>query len=302
MRKLGRWLTLIFATMAYSQAVCAQPLTLMTWNMQWLTLSPSVLATPRTLTDYAAMRAVLKRHSPDILAFQEVDSPEALQRVVGPTYQLYFSDRRQAKYAATRQFNGVNQYTGIAVRKGLKVRDPQDVDLLPKQPRSKLRFATYIILHTAKQDIHLLSVHLKAGCVTAYHANSHSCRRLKQQGAALNQWIQQRVLQQQAYIILGDVNHQLAYPTDWLWTRITQDVTPVPILSSRYTMSRCIARSASLPTRTVTYRHLVDHIIHSRDVVMRSAEQQHFTRQDVLKYHLSDHCPVVTRLTGDVSK
>ncbi|MGO1296343.1 MAG: endonuclease/exonuclease/phosphatase family protein [Vibrio sp.] len=287
----------LMAVLTHASTASAQPITVMTWNMEWLTLGPSRFGPARTHKDYAAMNAELQRTAPDIIAFQEVDSPQALERVIGNDYRIYFSDRRQSRYKKTRQFDDVNQYTGIAIRRSLATSDPTDVDLLPTHAHSKLRFATYVILQLPQENIHMLSVHLKAGCKTAYHAQRRRCRVLKQQGQALNHWIQQRIKHKQAYIILGDINHQLAYPGDWLWADLAAHTAPHPVLSTRYTTARCIARSASRPTRTVTFHHLIDHIIHSRNVVMRSAEQQHFARQDVLKYHLSDHCPIVTRLT-----
>lgn len=299
MKILFGWFIGIIAIFADATVAKAQPLTVMTWNMEWLTLTPSPFGPPRTQSDYTAMQTELNRTTPDVFAFQEVDSPEALQRVIGKDYRIYFSDRRQARYANTHQFPNVNQYTGIAVHRSIATEDPSDVDLLPDRHHSKLRFATYVILTLPTQKIHMLSVHLKAGCKTAYHAKQRSCRLLKKQGQALNQWVQQRVQQNQAYVILGDMNHQLAYPNDWLWNTMTADITPHPVLSTRYTASRCIARSASKPTRTVTFRRLIDHIIHSRNIVMRTAEQQPFARDDVLKHHLSDHCPIVTRLTAN---
>ena len=61
----------------------AQPFTLMSWNMQWLSTKPTSPIV-RSATDYQALRQLFTTYSPDILAFQEVDNADALHQVVDP--------------------------------------------------------------------------------------------------------------------------------------------------------------------------------------------------------------------------
>ncbi|HFQ5138459.1 TPA: endonuclease/exonuclease/phosphatase family protein, partial [Vibrio vulnificus] len=46
-----------------------------------------------------------------------------------------------------------------------------------------------------------------------------------------------------------------------------------------------------------SFRSLIDHIIVSEGLSASQAEQRLFTSNDVLKYQLSDHCPVSTTVT-----
>ncbi|MDN3685881.1 hypothetical protein QW180_29450 [Vibrio sinaloensis] len=76
--------------------------------------------------------------------------------------------------------------------------------MLDQRSNSKLRFATYVVIQpNSERPIHLLSVHLKARCSGAYK-NNRDCRILKQQGERLNQWINEKEVANQAYVILGD--------------------------------------------------------------------------------------------------
>ncbi|TOE79683.1 hydrolase, partial [Vibrio parahaemolyticus] len=67
------------------------------------------------------------------------------------------------------------------------VSDPADFSIT--RGNSKLRFASYIVFNpNQKDELHLLSVHLKAGCSGAYK-NSRDCQTLSQQGEALAKWM-----------------------------------------------------------------------------------------------------------------
>jgi hypothetical protein len=95
-----------------------------TWNFEWLTLKGDQRAGVRHQDDYQQLSSIFVQLAPDVLAFQEVDSPEALARVI-PTeaYNVYFSDR----YAALKDSTQSQQLTGFAVRKDWKVDDPRDL-------------------------------------------------------------------------------------------------------------------------------------------------------------------------------
>ena len=264
---------------------------LSTWNVEWLDMQGNERFKPslRSKADFNKMSYYFHKLDTSVLTFQEVSSKSVIKKVVGSDYDIYLSDRNEQRYRYL-QFNGINQYTGIAVKKGMTIHDPSDFSLLPEDRRDKLRFATYIVIEDwLKQPVHLLSIHLKAHCSGRYQSNN-SCQTLKQQGEQLNRWIKQREKQNHTYVISGDFNHNLAYPNDWLWEHMTQDTQAK--LATRNVQAKCKVRSRNNPGRTHQFRSLIDHMIVSDNLMIKNATQQVFTRDDVLNYQLSDHCPV----------
>ncbi|EGU30246.1 endonuclease/exonuclease/phosphatase family protein [Vibrio scophthalmi] len=289
---------LLYVVVLYAQPTLAQQeIKISTWNMEWLDIKGNKRFKPslRSNADFSKMSYYFRQIDTPILAFQEVSSKAAIQRVVGENYTIYLSDRSDAKNQHL-QFNDINQYTGFAVKNGLSVSDPSDFSLLGDKRRDKLRFASYIVLHDRfKQPVHLLSLHLKARCSGQYKSNDN-CKTLKQQGVELNRWILQREQRKQPYIISGDFNHNLAYPNDWLWKEIAR--YSQAHLSTRNVNADCIVRSRNKPSRTHQFRSLIDHIVVSHHFVIDSAKQDLFARDDILRYQLSDHCPLSITLSA----
>lgn len=289
-----RGFALYLALLASFSVQANKPLKLSTWNMEWLSSSPSkqFAQSQRTTEDYQALTEHFAMMESDILAFQEVNDKAVLQKVIGNHYHIVFSDRALDRYAPQR-FSGINQFTGWAIKHGVTWQDMPDI-WLDTNVNSKLRFATYLVIHpNTKSPIHLLSVHLKARCSGAFHNNRH-CRTLKQQGERLNQWINEREAADQAYIILGDFNHNLSYPKDWLWNTITQANRAQ--LATRQTRAECKVRSRSQPEKTHRFRSLIDHIIVSESVELSAPAQDVYPAQQVLDRQLSDHCPISAQL------
>ncbi|MGV3003177.1 endonuclease/exonuclease/phosphatase family protein [Vibrio sp.] len=275
-------------------------LNIATWNIEWFTTNPSssIKKSKRDSQDFAVLSDKFRQLSPDILAFQEVDSIKAIQKLVGGEYQVYLSDRAKPQYA-NLQFDDLNQYTGIAVAKKWLAKnqatiiDPNDISLLPY---SKLRFATYIVLKQANQaDVHLLSVHLKSGCPTK-KKHSRSCRQLSEQANQLNQWLATRVSNQESFIVMGDFNHNLAYKGDWMWQLLTNGLNNQAKLATKTTPAICQVKSNRNPSKLYRYPSLIDHIIVSQANHTQDTQQAVFTKQEALNYRLSDHCPVVSKL------
>lgn len=275
-------------------------LNIATWNIEWLTTTPnhSIKESKRDSQDFAMLSGKFRQISPDILAFQEVDSIEAIQKVVGDEYQIYLSDRAKPQYA-NLQFNDPNQYTGFAVstkwlnENQVTIIDPNDISLLPN---SKLRFAAYIVLKQANQaDMHLLSVHLKSGCPTK-KKRSRSCRQLSEQADQLNQWLATRISNQDSFIVMGDFNHNLSYKGDWMWQQLTNGLNIQAKLATQTTPAICQVKSNRNPNKLYRYPSLIDHIIVSQENHAQGTQQVVFTEQEALNYRLSDHCPVVSKL------
>ncbi|EGU56988.1 hypothetical protein VINI7043_22507 [Vibrio nigripulchritudo ATCC 27043] len=291
---------LLFLLTAIHYPALATELTLSTWNIEWLTTNPSKRIEPslRKDRDFVALRDVFSRISEQpmhIFSFQEVDSEEALMRVTGTGYQYYFSDRARKKHQDL-QFEDINQYTGFAVSEGIEVSDPDDLNLLPGQ-FNKLRFATYIVAKPkAEKPIHLLSIHLKSGCFAAKR-KTDACRVLAKQGNSINAWITERLTNNQSFVIIGDFNHNLAYPNDWLWKILSKGTKGQVVLNSKNTSAECRVRSRTNPTKTHQYRNLIDHVVSSSDLNLSQSKQITFSKKEALSYRLSDHCPLTSTLS-----
>lgn len=268
--------------------------TFTTWNIEWLSSAPSAKfeESRRTSADNDALAKHFRLTDSDVLAFQEVNDLSAIGGVVGDGYNIFFSQRSGSDFDKN-QFDDINQYTGIAVRKGIPARNQPDLRL-DTNPFSKLRFATYVVLYPdSDQAIHVLSLHLKARCSGAYRNNRH-CKTLKAQGASINRWLSEREKNKQSYVLLGDFNHNLSYPNDWLWNVIANDTQA--LLATRDTPASCKVRSKRQPNKLHQFRSLIDHIIVSKDIAYHSVKQVTFKPDEVFKYHLSDHCPIQLQL------
>ncbi len=269
-----------------------------TWNLEWLTVNSHnrVDEGKRTSDDFEALNQYFKQLDADIIAFQEVDTREAFERISSPDYTVILSDRSSSQYK-NHQFSDINQFTGFAIRNSVPFSDPKDIDLYGKT-NHKLRFASYVVLYPeSKTPIHALSLHLKAGCMGKYYSSKDSCQTLLDQGNKLNQWIQQREKLGQEYIIMGDFNHNLSYKGDWLWKSFTRNLNKEPVLATKNTPANCKVRRQNKPSQLHQYRSLIDHIIVSRRITAKHTQQLVYKPQDVLSYHLSDHCPVNSQLS-----
>ncbi|WP_070966759.1 endonuclease/exonuclease/phosphatase family protein [Vibrio sonorensis] len=284
-------LIIVFTTFIHSSAVFAQnSVKLMSWNIEWLASQSgsTPIQAKRTENDYQKLAEYFSTTQPDILAFQEINDIKAIQKVVGSDYAIILSDRADQSFRSN-QFNGINQYTGFAVNKAFTVSNRKDL-ILDSRPSSKLRFASYLVVETeSNQTLHLLSVHLKAGCSGRFKS-SNNCHILKKQGEELNDWIRKMDKQNQNYMVLGDFNHNLSYPKDWLWEILVKGSRSK--LATYHTKAECKVRSRKNPNKTHQFRSLIDHIIVSPSIETNKPVQTVFTSHDVLTHKLSDHCPL----------
>lgn len=288
--------SLLFFLLTFT-AASSYAVTFSTWNMEWLTLSPSdkFRSSERNKQDFEQLNRYFSQSNSHILAFQEVDSKEAIQNVVGNDYAIYLSDRASNP---KQQFTDINQYTGFAVHQSIPVTDPNDFSLLPKKKTSKLRYATYIVADIGKpsRPVHLLSVHLKSGCL-GQKKKTYSCSTLKQQTDEVIEWINSREANNEEYLILGDFNHTLAHPRSWLWKNIKNHTSDTPLLLTEDTKARCTVKKwkRDWPKYT-TFTRLIDHGITNISSSSFQVTQQPFMEGDIKKYQLSDHCPILFKM------
>ncbi len=279
-----------------------------TWNLEWLSNKKDKVQTQRSHNDYLMLQQISAVLDADLIAFQEVDSVAALMQVLPPSqYQFYLSERALTQKPSKNS----QQFTGWAVKKNLAVIDHLDIKALnlpSPSYTSRLRYGAYIELvrHNAP-NLHLLSIHLKAGCFNKKPHSSRACKQLNQQITALIVWIKTRILQDQAFIIAGDFNHYMNEKSDWVWKKISQQINKALIVNlTAKTQAACKTRRYNYRQkqwREVTYSRLIDHIIASPSTLtalkLAEAKQFQYPANSVKKYHLSDHCPVFADLKND---
>lgn len=267
------------------------PLKIAAWNMEHLAERNGSGCRPRTDADYAAMRAYVEALSADVIAFQEVESKAAVERVFDPAvYTVVIEDRVGTDRGGECQGRAgltINaQRTGFAIRKAVAFdRQPDFTDIQVGNP--DLRSGVDLIVRPrGSQPLRLLSVHLKSGCSSG--DRNEACTVLFQQAPVLENWIDQRAQEGTRFAVLGDFNRRLAMPGDVVW-RDWDDASPPNADLTRASGSetaRCNPR----------YRDFIDFIVLDRRA---SADQRSFEEHTYESEPLSDHCAISVRLTND---
>ena len=268
----------------------ASNITLASWNMEHLAERNGSGCRPRTDADYAAMRAYVEALAADVIAFQEVESRAAAERVFDPSRytveieQRVGTGRKGECGGADRAGLTVNaQRTGFAIRKGLAFdRQPDFTDVQVGNP--DLRSGVDVIVRPARgTPIRLLSVHLKAGCSAG--DRNDACPVLFQQVPAMERWIDARASEGLRFAVLGDFNRRLVMPGDSVWAEWDDGVPTNADLarSSGDQSARCNPR----------YKDFIDYIVLDRRA---TADRLDFEEQTFTGEPLSDHCAVSTRL------
>jgi endonuclease/exonuclease/phosphatase family metal-dependent hydrolase len=151
---------------------------------------------PKQPADLAMLRRYAADLAADVVAVQEVDGPAAAASVFPPD-----------RYVLHLTGDDVVQRVGFAVRKGLDFTANPDVTSLDP-PGSHLRSGADITLHWAGGNLRLLAVHLKQGCREAKLTDQkrRACPILREQLAALRDWVAQRQAAGEAFVLMGDFN------------------------------------------------------------------------------------------------
>jgi endonuclease/exonuclease/phosphatase family metal-dependent hydrolase len=209
-RRLLLLLVLLCPSAALAQVTGAD-LKLATWNLEWLTLRaqgdpalpPDVK--PKSAEDIARLRRYAEILNADVVAFEEVDGPEAAARVFSPDrYALHLIDEP------------VVQRTGLAIRRGIPFTANPDLVALDIDPeaRHRLRAGADVTLDLPGGKLRILAVHLKTGCREddLLHTRRPACEELREQVPALRGWIAQRRAEGVPFVIMGDFNRWMEPP------------------------------------------------------------------------------------------
>ncbi len=271
-----------------SDASPASTITLAAWNMEHLAERNDSGCRPRTDADYAAMRAYVDALAADVVAFQEVESRAAAERVFDPArYTIEIEQRvgtgRKGECGGRPGLTFNAQRTGFAIRKGIAFdRQPDFTEVQVGNP--DLRSGVDVIVRPAGgTPIRLLSVHLKAGCSSG--DKNEACPVLFRQVPVMERWIDARATEGTRFAVLGDFNRRLVMPADTVWAE-WDDASPANADLSRASgdqSARCNPR----------YRDFIDYIVLDRRA---AADLLAFDEKTFDADALSDHCAVAARL------
>ncbi|MEF9977727.1 MAG: endonuclease/exonuclease/phosphatase family protein [Thermomonas sp.] len=266
----------------------ASTISVASWNMEHLAEHDGSGCRPRTDADYAAMRAYVDALDADVVAFQEVESRAAAERVFDPArYTIEIEQRvgtgRKGECGGRPGLTVNAQRTGFAIRKGLAFeRQPDFTDVQVGNP--DLRSGVDVIVRPAKgAPIRLLSVHLKAGCSAG--DRNEACPVLFQQVPVMERWIDARAAEGTRFAVLGDFNRRLVMPDDTVWAE-WDDASPENadlVRASGEQSARCNPR----------YKDFIDYIVLDRRA---SADLVAFEEQTYGADALSDHCAIKAQL------
>jgi len=264
-----------------------------TWNMANLhsqngkaIFNGSDPSETRATTDYERIKCYVRMFDPDILAVQEVDGEEALQRVVDTDiYNLHVSSRPKSP-----GLNG-KQNTGFAYKKVLSVEELEDFDAL--NVTGGLRHGTQIRLSHNGRSVKLMSVHMKSGCFDN-SSSGGACSKLFQQVPVLETWIDDNAEDNVPFIILGDFNRRFNMLGDEVWAEIDDGQPTNADLTA-------ITENKSISCRDNKFDKFIDHIVFDKMawewVEDSSFRHQTYRQQDKEVWgQISDHCAVIVDL------
>lgn len=268
----------------------AQELHIASWNLEHLAETNASGCRPRGDADYAALRAHVAILDADIIAFQEVESVAAAQRVFDPAVYDIVMETRLGTPNSKPPCNGSPQYhlnrqaTGFAVKKGLPVEHHPDFVALQDGDPNLRSGVDITVTRPHGAPIRLLSVHLKSGC--ARGTSGASCETLKRQAEALEHWIGARATETAPFAVLGDFNRRLALPDDPLWAMIDRPPGPTDLsLAAGTRTSKCDSK----------YNSFIDHVV----VDPRLVSEVHAFREFIYTgERLSDHCAISVSIAG----
>lgn len=260
-----------------------------TWNMEHLAEANGVGCRPRTDADYARMRSDAAALNADVIAFQEVETKAAAERVFDPAlYDVVISGRpmtgRGGACNGKSSLSIRQQDVGFAIRKDINwIRNPDVQGLGLGNP--DLRWGVDITVRGSK-PLRLLAVHLKSGCNIGRDANDADCPVLFNQEPVLKTWIDDRVRSGEAFAILGDWNRRLASTGDQFFAALDR---PQPEAADLVLTNE--GRSATCNPR---YREFIDYIVAGAEAakLVVPGSFAEYTYGVPVEQHPSDHCPV----------
>lgn len=272
----------------------ADGLKIASWNLEHLAETDGLGCEPRQEADYAALRAYADRLDADVIAFQEVESAKAAQRVFAPDKYVVLMSTRPGgvrhgfcKRDATSGPTIRKQDVGFAIRKGVRYTRHADLSALGVG-NPDLRWGVDVSVGSGKQAIRLLGLHLKSGCSAG--DKNEACPVLFDQVPVLHQWIAERERNNETYALLGDWNRRMALPGDPVWQQLNSRLPAYIQL-----VDAAGGRNATCKQR---YPEYIDHIVLGPSAAARTRPDsfEEFDYGVPEKDDPSDHCPIAIRV------
>ncbi|UPT61505.1 MAG: endonuclease/exonuclease/phosphatase family protein [Hyphomonadaceae bacterium JAD_PAG50586_4] len=258
-----------------------QHLRIAAWNIEHLAERDDSGCAPRTEADYAALRAFVTHLDADVVAFQEVESVAAAERVFTPEAWAIVMEARpgagRISACNDRPTHNINrQATGFAIRRGVAFERMPDLTAL-QLGNDDLRSSVDVIVRPhGEAAIRLLVVHLKSRCASG--AAGDDCAVLARQAPIVEAWMEARAHGGESFLVLGDFNRRLARPDDVIWAG-WDDGAPDLGFASAGQGAQCNPQ----------YPEFIDHIVFNQADVARFGNFREWTYAGA---RLSDHCPI----------
>lgn len=271
-----------------------QPIKIVSWNMEHLAENVGAGCKPRTEQDYLALQKYAETLNADVVAVQEVESAKALAKVFPESQWRYqVSERPSTKGYECRGMDGqisTPQRTAIVVKKGINyTANPSFTEVAVSNPG--LRYGVSITLTDHPEKLEVLNLHLKSGCfVDDYSASDRrACQSFKKQAPILESWINSKIENNQAFVVLGDFNHRLSTQNNRFWNELQNEDGKEVVTNTMGDLKSCHPK----------YKDLIDHIItgpRGKELVVSGSQQVDHFGKDAgkmgYKDMLSDHCPI----------
>lgn len=248
----------------------------------------------RTERDYTAMLKYLLHLNADILLFQEIASPQALETILPEGYKYYFSPQH---LSSRRSEAGI--FTAIAFRAdAITLLDTVSIQTseqsIGQSGSSEFtRDSIGIKIQTPRGILWIINVHLKSSCDNKYlprkPGGTSSCAALQRQLRMLSVEIQ-KLRSEGADVILGGDFNRRGIPT-YEQDPYLRILFPTDVESSTMFVR---PKSRQCPTFKGLNRLPIDYfMIFSRSMPEVLVDETLFHPKDLRQgYKLSDHCPV----------
>ncbi|MGN8274733.1 endonuclease/exonuclease/phosphatase family protein [Pseudomonas sp. SMN5] len=312
-------LNLALLLFCFPYSALAETLTFATWNLAWQRSAPLSQSqfdecikikpakreqleethpyrweckSPAQIED---LKAVAKKLNADVIAVQEVESPQALQQI-WPKDEYDFYVNMRSPWI---------QRTGFVVRRssGFEVGTMGDIESLGDAFENHARHGTELPVTINGMTTKLLSVHLKSGCfdhaLNSGYATQRdkasgviTCEVLKKQAPALEAWLDSSIKSGFPSMIIGDFNRRFDTPIE---RKSDPEVSLFAELSDGEPSAAQLFRpsegfKALSECRGGGSKWLIDHALMSSDL------REHYVTGSLLEFPVplkgSDHCPV----------
>lgn len=261
------------------------------------------IGTRRYAADFASLQIYAEKVDADVVALQEIVTERAA-RLLYPAadYWLLMSSR----YEPEKSQGGEDIYTALAIKKnrGIKIlerRDLAELEVRPSSSHSKhrpTRRGTAALLAIDGKPIWVMSVHLKSSCPKVkwpQKSRQHACQLLWQQTVTLKKWINQRIANNEGFLIMGDFNRRFGQLKNYggVWRYLNTFDGEAPLLRRFPTseLRRCATRKGKS-------MHPIDWFVADREFARSLNPDSYFetrwTREHTARHwqRLSDHCPI----------